>query len=90
LPLPPEKSPLYAASQPSATLTPFAFSLRQYASQPFGPSPYSATVARRKARPGDDVAGDSTTSLSFRRGSTRSSSVRGGGFAPASANAFLS
>ena len=47
-----------------------------------GSSPKVAMVASRKARPGDDVAGFSTTSWSARAGSRRSPRSSGSGRAP--------
>ena len=58
LPAAPENCCVYASSQPSTARTPFARSALQYASQR---SPNLATVASMNARPGDDVAGFSTT-----------------------------
>ena len=53
---------VYASSQPSTTSTPFSRRSRQKSGQP--PRRTAAIVASRKARPGVDVAGFSTTSRS--------------------------
>ena len=75
-PFPPPNDSLYACSQPAVTSSPFARNFFQYPSKPL--SPYFATVASRKARPGELVSGFSVTNVPLNAGVVRSSSDIGG------------